>query len=113
MTSSRPINGSMYPNDIGMKAFATYGAPCLETLSIFDKVRRISGPPEQGAVSGFRGRRKPAEETCYEQRAPRSENWWEALPFGASIMFFCLPYWVSCSMLVTNRAPAYIVIRYK
>lgn len=28
----------MYPNDLGMKAFATVGAPCLETLSLVDKV---------------------------------------------------------------------------
>ena len=31
---------SMYPNDLGMKAFAAVGAPCLETLSCVDKVRR-------------------------------------------------------------------------
>lgn len=29
----------MYPNDLGMKAFTTIGAPCLETLSLVDKVQ--------------------------------------------------------------------------
>lgn len=32
----------MYPNDLGMKAFTTRGAPCLETLSLVDKVRMFS-----------------------------------------------------------------------
>ena len=30
---------SMYPNDVGMKMFTTVGAPCLETLSLVDKVQ--------------------------------------------------------------------------
>ncbi|CAM9675878.1 unnamed protein product, partial [Hapterophycus canaliculatus] len=29
---------SMYPNDLGMKAFTTVGAPCLETFALVDKV---------------------------------------------------------------------------
>lgn len=29
----------MYPNNIGMKAFTTIGAPFLETLSLVNKVR--------------------------------------------------------------------------
>eukprot|EP00752_Nemacystus_decipiens_P009419 g8422.t1 len=29
---------SMYPNDLGMKVFTTIGAPCLETLSLVDKI---------------------------------------------------------------------------
>ena len=31
----------MYPNDLGMKAFAAVGAPHLETLSLVDKVSHI------------------------------------------------------------------------
>lgn len=30
---------SMYPNDLGLKEFTTVGAPCLETITLVDKVR--------------------------------------------------------------------------
>lgn len=29
----------MYPNDLGLKEFTTVGAPCLEIITLVDKVR--------------------------------------------------------------------------
>lgn len=28
----------MYPNDLGLKEFTTVGAPCLEAITLVDKV---------------------------------------------------------------------------